>query len=269
MHYTTMLKSALFYSLLTLINLVIWQPSYAQSRWQQTDYIKSSFIDIALGREYDKQQKSRLVRWAKPIKVYVSSDSGDARLQKELLSVQIKHLANITGHPIEFDVPLSQSNIAIVFTQYQQMRNKVSQYMGDPKKYEKALSEAICLGSFKNNRWGEIFKGAIIIPVDYARQNARFLDCIIEEITQLLGLPNDSDKVFPSIFNDNSIDAYLSPLDYILLKILYSPRLDAGMSTYQVKHQLDLVIQDLNQEGEIQNAAARVNKNSIKRYVGD
>ena len=264
-----MLKSASFYSLLTLISLIIWQPSFAQTRWQQADYIKSSFIDIALGREYDKQQQSRLVRWKKPIKVHISSDSGNAKLQKELLAVQIRHLANITGHPIEFDVPLAQSNIAIVFTQYKQMRNKVSQYMGDPKNYETALAEAICLGTFKNNRRGEIFKGAIIIPVDYARQNARFLDCIIEEITQLLGLPNDSDKVFPSIFNDNSIDAYLSPLDYILLKILYSPRLNAGMSTTQVNHQLDLVIHDLKQNGEIKNAAWRVNQQSVKRYVGD
>ena len=268
MHYTIMLKTALIYSLLILISLSVI-PSHAQTRWQEAEYIKTSFIDIALGREYGKQQKNRLVRWKKPIKVHVTSDAGDQALQKDLLSVQIKHLASITGHPITFDVPFAEANISIIFTQYNRMRSKVSQYMGDPSNYEKALSEAICIGTFKNNRRGEIFKGVIIIPVDYARQNARFLDCIIEEITQLLGLPNDSDKVFPSIFNDNSIDAYLSPLDYILLKVLYSPRLKAGMSVAQVNLSLDLVIKDLNQKGEIQNAIQRVNQKSLKRYVGD
>lgn len=269
MHYTIMLRNVLFYSLLTLINFALVEVSYAQTRWQKADYIKTSFIDIALGREYDKLQKSRLVRWQNTIKVHIASDSGDATLQKDLLSVQIKHLASITGHPIKFDVPLAQANISIIFTQYDQMRDKVEQYIGNPKNYEKALGEAICLGTFKHNRRGEIFKGVIIIPVDYARQNARFLDCIIEEITQLLGLPNDSDKVFPSIFNDSSIDAYLSPLDYILLKVLYSPRLKAGMSLTQVSDNLDSVIADLNRTGEIQDAALRVNQQSLKRYIGD
>jgi hypothetical protein len=264
-----MLKNVLFYSLLTLINVTLIETSYAQTRWQKADYIKTSFIDIALGREYEKQQIRKLVRWQNTIKVHISSDSGDADLQKDLLSVQIKHLASITGHPIQFDVPLAQANISIIFTQYDQMRDKVKQYIGNPKNYEKALGEAICLGTFKHNRRGEIFKGVIIIPVDYARQNARFLDCIIEEITQLLGLPNDSDKVFPSIFNDHSIDAYLSPLDYILLKVLYSPRLKAGMSLTQVTDKLDSVIADLNMTGEIQDAASRVNRQSLKQYIGD
>lgn len=264
-----MLKIALPYTLLILLSISFSHLSYAQARWQEIDYIKASFLDIALGREYEKNQKTRLVRWKKTIKIHVASDSGDKRLQHDLLSTHIKHLASITGHPILFDVPLTQANITIVFTQYKQMRNKVSQYMGDPKYYEKALNEAICIGTFKINKRGEIFKGVIIIPVDYARQNARFLDCIVEEITQLLGLPNDSDKVYPSIFNDNSIDAYLSPLDYILLKALYSPRLKAGMSQHQVIEALDFVIADLNKNSDIEDAISRVNQQSLKRYLGD
>lgn len=264
-----MLKIALPYCLLILISLGLSQPAFSQARWQKPDYIKASFLDIALGREYEKNQKSRLIRWEKEIKIHVQSDSGDAELQHDLLSTHISHLASITGQSIQLGAPLESANIVIIFTQYQAMREKVSQYMGDPKYYEKALSEAICLGSFKSNRRGEIFKGVIIIPVDYARQNARFLDCIVEEITQLLGLPNDSDKVFPSIFNDNSIDAYLSPLDYILLKVLYSPRLKAGMSQQQVIESLDLVIADLNRNNEIQEATYRVNQQSLKRYLGD
>lgn len=269
MRYIIMLKIVLAYSLLTLISLGFSQVSYGQTRWQDTEYIKASFIDIALGREYEKSKESRLVRWKNPIKVHVTSDTGDAYLQNDLLSTHIKHLASITKHPILLDVPQSQANITIIFTQHKQMRDKVAQYIGNPKHYEVALKEAICIGTFKNNKRGEIFKGVIIIPVDFARENSRFLDCIIEEITQLLGLPNDSDKVYPSIFNDNSIDSYLSPLDYILLKILYSPRLKAGMSQQQVTQALDSALAELNQNNEIAEATYRVNQHSLKRYLGD
>jgi len=40
--------------------------------------------------------------------------------------------------------------------------------------------------------------------------------------------------VFPSIFNDNSIDEVLSPHDIRLLELLYHPRIKAGMSRDQV-----------------------------------
>ena len=105
--------------------------------------------------------------------------------------------------------------------------------------------------------------------MNYARQNARLLDCIVEEITQLLGLPNDSDEVYPSIFNDVSSDIYLSPLDYILLKMLYSPRLHAGMSLAEVEQALPAVIDDLYYLKIIDNAATDVQEGSLKRFLGD
>ena len=262
-----MLKNALFCALLTLISQTI--SAQSQARWLDHDYIKSSFLDIALGREYEKQLAGKLIRWRHEIKIHLESNAGNQALQKELLSTHTQHLASITGHPITFDVPRSEANISIVFTRYKRMRETVAEYIGDPKKYEVALKEAICIGTFSYNGRGEIFSGTIIIPVDYARQKARFLDCIVEEITQLLGLPNDSDKVFPSIFNDNSIDAYLSPLDYILLKLLYSDQLQAGMSHQSVLGKLDLAIADLDKSGDLEGALYRVNQQSLKSYLGD
>ena len=50
-----------------------------------------------------------------------------------------------------------------------------------------------------------------------------------EEITQILGLPNDSDEVYPSVFNDHSIDIELSAQDILLVKLLFDPRLRPGM----------------------------------------
>lgn len=56
------------------------------------------------------------------------------------------------------------------------------------------------------------------------------LSCIHEEMAQGLGLANDSHDARPSIFNDDDEFALLTKHDALLLKMLYDPRLEAGMS---------------------------------------
>ena len=60
-------------------------------------------------------------------------------------------------------------------------------------------------------------------PKDYMRA------CVVEEMTQVLGLPNDSNAVKPSIFNDQSHYFELTPHDRLMVKILYDPRITVGM----------------------------------------
>ena len=52
--------------------------------------------------------------------------------------------------------------------------------------------------------------------------------CLLEEMTQTLGLHNDSDLIKPSIFNNRSQPTRLNRTDKILLRALYDPRLAAG-----------------------------------------
>lgn len=54
--------------------------------------------------------------------------------------------------------------------------------------------------------------------------------CIHEELVQTLGLLNDDAEARPSIFNDDQEFALLTAHDELLLRILYDPRLRAGMS---------------------------------------
>ncbi|MGJ8647909.1 MAG: DUF2927 domain-containing protein [Marinomonas colpomeniae] len=241
----------------------------ATEPWQTDSYIQDSFIKIALEREYKETNNPKIIRWNKPIKIFFESESGDSVFQKELLSVHAKHLSYITDLSIEFTNDPKEANLFAIFTTYENMENKVQQYIGDPEKIRTALDEAICLGNFRRNSRYEITRGSIIIPVDYAREKSRFLDCIVEEITQFLGLPNDSKDVFPSIFNDVSIDIYLSPLDYILLKALYSPYLTPGMDVKQTKKAFPQVLADLHSKKEIENSVKNVQKNSLKTYLGD
>jgi hypothetical protein len=60
--------------------------------------------------------------------------------------------------------------------------------------------------------------------------------CLHEEISQGLGLANDSPRARPSIFNDDEEFAFLTPHDELLLRILYDDRLTPGMSPDVARH---------------------------------
>jgi hypothetical protein len=61
------------------------------------------------------------------------------------------------------------------------------------------------------------------------------LSCLHEEITQGLGLANDSPAARPSIFNDDEEFALLTPMDELMLKMLYNPLLTPGMTEAEAR----------------------------------
>ena len=54
--------------------------------------------------------------------------------------------------------------------------------------------------------------------------------CFLEELTQSLGLPNDSIKMRPSIFSDKDRLFEYSPVDKALIRVLYDKRMKMGVS---------------------------------------
>ena len=61
------------------------------------------------------------------------------------------------------------------------------------------------------------------------------LSCLHEEITQGLGLPNDSPRARPSIYNDDQEFALMTPMDEMMLRMLYDRRLRPGMSVAEAR----------------------------------
>jgi len=74
--------------------------------------------------------------------------------------------------------------------------------------------------------------------------------------------------VFPSIFNDNSIDSFPTGLDYVLLKLAYHPALRAGMTADEVRAALPIALKELRAKGEITQAGQRVQQQSLKSWAG-
>jgi hypothetical protein len=106
------------------------------------------------------------------------------------------------------------------------------------------LDQSVCLGQIRFNRLAEITRGTVVIPVGRAEANGKLVPCVIEEVTQMLGLINDSRHFHPTVFSDLTDDEYLTGPDYLFLKLLYSPEVYSGMTHLQVspviRRQLDL-----------------------------
>ena len=76
-------------------------------------------------------------------------------------------------------------------------------------------------------------KGVYVKAVAVVRAEHPMLlrqSCYHEELAQGLGLPNDSPKARPSIFNDDEEFAFLTTQDELLLRMLYDRRLRPGMT---------------------------------------
>ncbi len=250
----------------SLVMLLPSLPLHAAERWQSDAYLTQSFFEVAMKREYGHEQGVRFSRWQQPIRLRLINEFGDKPLQAEVVKIQSQHLASIIGRPIT--LVNDKANITLIMTQRSQMANWASRTMGQDASIKTALKEGLCMANFATNARHEIARATIIIPVDYSRAKGRFLDCVVEELTQVMGLPNDSDKVFPSIFNDNSIDSFPTGLDYVLLKLAYHPALQAGMTAAEVRAALPDAIKALRTHGEIAQADQRVQVNSLKRWAG-
>ncbi|SIS43574.1 DUF2927 domain-containing protein [Neptunomonas antarctica] len=243
---------------------LVWQIAIAEEHWQKPEYIVQSFLEVALGSEFGGA-KEIVHKWVKPVRILVTHQVGDEALHETLLDAHIAHLILITGHDIKRVQRAEQANVRLFFTRESLLIPLIKQHSGEASAaHERG---AICLAGFRTNVADEIASASIYIPVDRARQKAKLLACIVEELTQVMGLPRDSDRVYPSVFNDKTPDDLLTGLDDILLRVLYDPRMRAGLNRKQVLNVTPDIVKDLDRQGLIKNAAFRVRKQgALYRY---
>jgi hypothetical protein len=193
-----------------------------------------SFELIALRNEYGDTGWTPVRKWQKPVRVFIDSRAGYLHIQEKLVAAHLANLARITGHDIRITTDKQEANTLLVFDREMNLRALADSLTPEEHLSDEFLKSAVCFATFYLHHDSSIHKAVVVIPVDRARAKAKLPTCIIEELTQILGLINDSDKVFPSIFNDKSIDEELSPHDIRLLKLLYHPKVKAGMSRDKV-----------------------------------
>ncbi|ACK48250.1 conserved hypothetical protein [Shewanella baltica OS223] len=233
--------------------------------WKNLTYITQAFSEIALKNEYDVA-KHKVRKWRIPVRVFVEHQVGDRTLHTQLVQMHLAHLAEITGHDIQLVDTLLDANLHLVFTRQSQWESEVMRLMGPSS--AKNVHGSVCMAKFALNAKSEIERAWVIIPVDQAQMHGKLVACVVEEITQVLGLPNDSEKVFPSIFNDKTPQDLLTGLDFILLKLLYNPSIRAGMTAAEVKAPLQILLEQWQRDGTLTHADKTVRQGQLYPLLG-
>lgn len=200
--------------------------------WKNLGYIENSFYDIALHGEFEKL--SPVIRkWRGPLRVWVGSSAGDAVRQRWMVSTHLRQLSVITGLPVVFVPDRTLANVHIFFAGKRNLHRLVAREMSAIGSRE--IDNSMCLSQVRYNRQNEITRGTVVIPVERASKYGKLAPCVVEEVTQMLGLFNDSKTVYPTVFSDITKNDRLTGLDYVLIKLLYSPQLRPGMSYAQAR----------------------------------
>lgn len=211
-----------------------WQLFLAESNKPSKKEVLDYFGRIAFGSEsgeaWDHIQKFNL-----PVRVRVEGRPKENDVKKVRHTVE--ELRAITGHDIQMFDPDNykiKSNFVVTFVERKYFSDVLALYdskiyKNRPEKHRSNVRNTImCMGRPYPGFNSTIGFVLILIPTDVIFRDRAA--CIVEELSQSLGLPNDSKEAKFSIFNDYSSYNELTAHDRALLKLLYRPEVKPGLS---------------------------------------
>ncbi len=223
--------------------------------WRPSVFLVESFVEVALKSNYSARRHP-VRKWTVPVSYFIVNNAGEEDLHRTMVSSHFGHLTEITGLPIRPAGSQAEANFLVVLTSEDRMEAELPRYLGTgpARQSEFSLRHTLCLASFATDRKGAIVRAVAMIPVDAARAGSQLASCVVEELTHAMGMANDSLKDFPSIFSRPSGHAFLSGLDFLMLKMLYDPRVKVGMSEKAVLPILHAIASEYERDSRFETA---------------
>lgn len=212
-----------------------------------SDMVIRNFQQITFFNEYStaglpQGVSGKLRRWDKPIHFAVQFGASVSKAQQRKDRADVvryaKRLSKATGHSLTVGGP---ANFYVLFVGEDDRAEAINQMVGRLPGVENAnlsslrnLSDDIycAVAAYSAGSDSNIYTAAVAV-IRAENPDLLRLACIHEELAQAMGLANDSPNARPSIFNDDDEFALLTNHDELLLKMLYDPRLKAGMTLPQ------------------------------------
>ena len=213
--------------------------------------LAENFVRIALFDEYTEVRgrlvsgptPSSLRRWEAPVRMRLEFGASVAQATRQGdrrdVAGYTARLARLTGHPVSL-LPAAagpeQANFHILVLDEDERRTAEDRLRrllpGIDATSVRIITDmplgVSCLVMAFAPAGSHVYSRAVAIVRAELPDLSR-LSCYHEELAQGLGLPNDSPRARPSLFNDNEEFALLTRHDELLLRILYDPRLRPGM----------------------------------------
>ncbi len=222
------------------------------------------FEDVVFGSEYGSKGSAVIQKWTGPIRIRVSAMSGNMvakagggkelklakrRPTKQEVAPIRKHLGALlkaSGLTAEDAKKTgAKHNVFIQFVPRMAMHAPFLVPKAPPKLLKKLAQPGVCYFLTAQSQ-GRIVWATIVVNNQLSE---RAMDaCVLEEMTQILGLPNDSDLIKPSVFNNKSQPTALNRTDQILIRTLYDKRLRPGMERGRAMGEAAKVIVELDRK---------------------
>ena len=224
--------------------------------------LEEAFVQVALFDEYvldgnrviERATPSTLRRWQAPVRM--SLDFGDSapepvrRADRRLVQSYASRLSRLTGHPVTLGG--TDANFHVLVLEEAERRAigpRLRQLVPGLDDLTVSLVQDLpitvsCLVLAFSRTGTDVYTDAIaVIRAELPDLSRRA--CYFEELAQGMGLPNDSPRARPSLFNDTAEFAVLTALDEHLLRMLYDPRLRPGMREREARPIIRRIAQEL------------------------
>ena len=196
------------------------------------------------GRLVAQESASRLQRWTKPVRLSISfGDSVPAEVRtrdRQQLARFAARLTRVTGHPVTVSDSAPNFHVLVVNEPERRalgpkLRRIVPGISDASLTHMLNLPRDTYCAVFTTDRGDDATPDTAIAVIRGEHPTLLRTACLHEEIAQGLGLPNDSPRARPSIFNDDEEFGLLTTHDELLLQMLYDPRLRPGMSEAEAR----------------------------------
>ncbi|MGP1395392.1 MAG: DUF2927 domain-containing protein [Inquilinaceae bacterium] len=193
------------------------------------------FEQIAFFNEFDDLERplARFETWNAPILITPMLDNpGDLERYDDHIAATVAELGRLTGRRFEFGPDGSMILVMGPRRRLGQMAHEVFAEAPDHRLRSDAVwlaRRATCsVLMFQAARDGSLAGGVVFIDTDLPLVEIR--QCVVQELTQSLGLPNDIDDPNGTVFSSRSRLDHLSAVDRKIVRILYDSRLYSGMT---------------------------------------
>ncbi len=226
------------------------------------EQLTENFIQIALRDEYVRRdgllvaqsQAAPLRRWTTPVRMYVDYGASISPAKRSRISADVRdyagRLQRASGHPVSFATQGGNFTVMVLSEDERRLGAPRMELRvpGIPAADVQALvnltPENYCTVFAYSRDGGATYVRALAL-IRSELPDRLLLSCIHEELAQGLGLANDSPSARPSIFNDDEEFALLTRHDELLLKILYDPRLQPGMTETEARPIVNQIAHEL------------------------
>lgn len=214
--------------------------------------LAENFMRIALRDEYRRssggfvrqETDSNLRRWEIPVRIGIrfgaSVPPDRQATDRARIASFVARLSRVTGHPMSVDDRAPNFFVYIVSEDEREALGPTvrAALPGLGPAEVAGITElprtTYCLVyALADGNSGAYTRAFAVIRAEHP--DLLRLSCLHEELTQGLGLPNDSPRARPSIFNDDEEFALLTDQDELLLRMLYSPELRPGMTASEAR----------------------------------